>query len=116
MSTDEFVYNPVPPDEDDPRIQAALAELRDLVLQRFPTATFTVHRGDDPTGIYLTPIVDVEDLDEVIDVVVSRMVDMQVDEGLPVFVVPEWTIERRREHLRRKAAQATEERQPIATS
>ncbi len=44
----------------------------------------------------------------------SRMVDMQVDEGLPVYVIPGWPIERVREQLRRQAAQATEERQPLA--
>ena len=114
MSDDEFEYNPIPPDEDNPRIQAALAELRELVLQRFPAATFTVYRGDDPDGIYLTPVVDVEDLDEVIDAVLRRWVDMQVYEGLPVYVVPDWPIERLRQHLRRQAIQPVAERLPIA--
>ncbi len=113
MSADEFEYNPIPPDEDDPRIQAALEELRGPILQRFRSATFTVYRGEEPEGIYLTPVVDVEDLDEVTNVVLSRMVDMQVDEGLPVYVVPERPIERVREHHRRKAAQPIEERRPI---
>lgn len=114
MSMDTYEYKPIPPDEHDPRIQAALAELRGLILQRFPTATFTVSRREDPEGIYLTPIVDVEDLDEVTNIVLSRMVDMQVDEGLPVYVVPDWPTERLREHRRRKTAQPIEERLPIA--
>jgi hypothetical protein len=43
MSTDAYVYTPIAPDERDPRIQAALAELRGLILGRYPTATFTVY-------------------------------------------------------------------------
>lgn len=75
-------------DESDPRIQAALAELQGLILTGYPMATFTVGRGDDPEGVYLTATVDIEDVEEVIDVVVDRLVDLQVEEGLPVDVVP----------------------------
>jgi hypothetical protein len=110
MNHDEQMPEPIAPDERDPRIQAALDELRGLVLRRFPEATFTVARGDDPDGIYLTATVDVDDLDEVTDTVVARMVDMQVDEGLPIFVVPDWPLHRVREHLRRMAEQSVEAR------
>lgn len=78
------------PDLDDPRIQAALDELRGLIEQRFPEASFSIYFGDEPEGIRLLATVDVEDLDEVMDAVVDRLVDMQVYEGLPVYVVPEW--------------------------
>jgi hypothetical protein len=95
----------VPADEDDPRIQAALEELRGLILERFPDATFTVTLGDDPEGVYLKPTVDIEDLDEVTEPLVSRLVEMQVEEGLPVYVVPEWPLERLRAYLQeRKSA------------
>lgn len=100
--TDEWeMPEQVPADENDPRIQAALLELRQLVQKRFPKATFAVTHGDDPEGIYLTPTVDIEDLGEVTDVVISRLVDMQVDEGLPVYVVPAWPEERLRSYLER---------------
>src|SRR5688572_33302513 len=108
MTEHEQLPDPIEPNESDPRIQAALADLRDLILQRFPEAVFSVARGDDPDGIYLTATVDVDDLDEVTDAVVSRMVDMQVDEGLPVFVVPDWPLHRVSEHLRRMAEQPVE--------
>ncbi|HET8626122.1 MAG TPA: hypothetical protein VFL91_01815 [Thermomicrobiales bacterium] len=114
MSTDAYVYNPIPPDERDPRIQAALAELRDLIARRFPAATFTVSRGEDPEGIYLTPLVDVEDLDEVTDTVLDRLLDMQVEEGLPVYVVPDWPLERVRAHLRRPAPPVAERLRALA--
>lgn len=100
MSTDVYEYHPIASDERDPRIQAALAELREMILRRYPAATFTVTHGEDPEGIYLKPIVDVEDLDEVADVFTDRLIDMQVEEGLPIYVVPVWPIERVRAHLR----------------
>ncbi len=69
--------------ESEPRIQAALEELRGIIGRHFPTATFTVTRGEDPTGIDPTPVVDVEDLDEVTDVFLDRLIELQVEEGLP---------------------------------
>jgi hypothetical protein len=81
-------------DINDERIQSALAELQSLILARFPAATFTVFEGEDPCGIYLEATVDVEDTDEVIDTYISRMVDMQVDEGLPVYAIVVQPIDR----------------------
>lgn len=113
MNDDELMPEQIEPDEHDPRIQAALQELRDRILERFPDADFVVSRRDDPDGIYLTAIVDVEDLDEVTDPIISRIVDMQVDEGLPVYVVGDWPEHRIRAYLRQKAAMAAEARQLI---
>ncbi len=75
-------------DESDPRIQAALRELRDLIQSAYPSASFTVSRGTDPDGIYLRATVDVDDVDEVIDVVIDRLVDLQVEDELPNYVIP----------------------------
>lgn len=94
--------------ETDPRIRAALAELRGRITQHFPAATFAVSRGEDPPGVYLTPTVDVEDLDAVTAVVLDRLIELQVEEGLPVYVVPEWPLTRVRAYLRQKAAQLVE--------
>jgi hypothetical protein len=62
-----------------------IAELRTKVAQRYPEATFEVFEGEDPNGTYLRAIVDVEDTDEVVDLVVDRMLDLQVEEGLPLY-------------------------------
>lgn len=83
---------PVHPD--DPRIQRAVSELEALIRDRFPSATFVVTRGDDPEGVYLDAIVDLDDPDPVMDVVVGRLLALQIDEGLPVHVVPLRTTER----------------------
>ena len=72
----------------DERLGAAVAEIQGLIRDRFPDATFVVAPGDDPEGLYLTATVDVEDTDEVFDVVVGRLLEMQVDEGMPVYVLP----------------------------
>ena len=72
----------------DPRIDVAVAELADLVRRRYPTATFEVTQEEDPDGTYLTATVDVEDTDEVIDVVIQRLLELEIEEELPVYFVP----------------------------
>lgn len=39
-------------------------------------------KGEDPEGVYLTAIVDTDDLTAVLEAVGGRVVDMQVDDGL----------------------------------
>lgn len=72
----------------DARVQAALSELQTMIRGRYPAATFVVSRGEDPDGVYLTATVDIEDTDEIVDVVIARLVTMQVEESLPVYLVP----------------------------
>jgi hypothetical protein len=48
----------------------------------------------DPKGIYLVTTVDIADTDEVIDVVGDRVLALQVDEGLPIYVTPLRPIQR----------------------
>jgi hypothetical protein len=74
--------------EDDPRLLAAASELRDLIAARYREATFELASGDDPAGLYLIPIVDVDDTEEVAEVVEDRLLTLQVDEELPVYVFP----------------------------
>lgn len=70
-----------------PQMEEAIADLSGLIRSRYPDATFTAGTGEDPDGIYLTATVDVEEMDEVVDVFLDRMVDLQVEEELPLFVV-----------------------------
>src|SRR5258708_22892387 len=72
----------------DTRIQQALAELKGLISERYPAARFWVTAGDDPEGAYLKTMVDVEDTEEIVDVFIERMLTLQIEEGLPVYVVP----------------------------
>lgn len=71
-----------------PRIRSALSELKGLITARYPEATFEVSHGEDPEGVYLSATVDTDDLTTVMEVVGDRLVDMQVEQGLPLYVVP----------------------------
>jgi hypothetical protein len=79
----------------DPRIAAAVAELEELVRSHYPSATFQVAVGvDESDAVHIVTTVDVDDPDEVADLVVERELALQVDEGLPVYVIPVRTAER----------------------
>jgi len=73
---------------DDPRLLAAASELRDLIAARYPGATFELTSGDDPVGLYLIPIVDVDDTEDVAEVIAERLLALQIDDELPVYVFP----------------------------
>jgi hypothetical protein len=77
-----------------PRMQDAVEELKRLITARFPQAAFVVEEGFDPEGIYLVTTVDIADTDEIIAVVGDRLVEWQVDEGLPLYVTPLRPIDR----------------------
>ena|SRR5579883_3006592 len=94
--SEESVWTPVPPDMNDPRIQSALAELRGMILRGFPDAEIEVRRGEDPDGIYMWVTVDLDDPEPVLDLVLERLQDMRVEEGLPIHVVPLTTPKRSR--------------------
>ena len=77
-----------------PRMKEAILELKGLITARFPQAAFVIEEGFDPEGVYLITTVDIADTDEVIAVIGDRLVALQVDEGLPVYVTPLRPIER----------------------
>ncbi len=77
-----------------PRMQEAVEELKRLITERFPEAAFVVEEGFDPEGIYLIPTVDIADTDDVISVVGDRLVELQVNEGLSLYVTPLRPIDR----------------------
>lgn len=88
-------------DHSEAQLMAALEELREMILALYPHATFSTRHGDDPVGVYLRAEVDVENLIDIVDVVLGRRVDMQVDEGLPIELVPVRPIQREIANLRR---------------
>ncbi len=65
-----------------------------MVRERWPAASFEVSQGEDPEGIYLDTTVDIEDTDEVMDVVTDRLLELQVEEGLPIYVIAGRPLER----------------------
>lgn len=71
-----------------PAIAAAIRELQDLIAAQYPEATFAVEEGCEPPGIYLIATIDVPDTSAVFDLVVERLLELQIDKGLPVYVTP----------------------------
>ncbi len=87
--------------------QAAVRELTGLIKERYPSASFDIGPGEeDPELTHITTVVDLDDPDEVTDLVIERMLALQLDEGVPVYVIPIRTPERvaklRREQARQK--------------
>lgn len=71
------------------RMQEAIIELQAAITQRYPSTSFTLsHPEDEPQSVELTAIVDVDDPDEVLDTVLERIIQLQIDEQLPIHVVP----------------------------
>ena len=71
-----------------PPMQQAIEELQALIRRVDPTATFEVIPGDDPAGTYVIATVDVEDTETVVDGYIDRLLALQIEAGLPVYVVP----------------------------
>lgn len=71
------------------RFQAALAELQRIIAEKYPDAEFCVRRGnDDPREWWLEVTVDLEDTEEVTDLVIDRLLDYQIEQRLPIYVLP----------------------------
>lgn len=78
-----------------PRLQRAVGDLQEMIREHYPTAQFQVSRAeDDPKTIHLVTTVDVEDTEEVLNVVIDRVLEFQVDERLPIHVIPLRPVER----------------------
>jgi hypothetical protein len=74
--------------EQDPRISEALTNLQERIREAYPEATFDVFYRDDSEGMRLRAIVDVEDTNEVMDLVIDQLYELQIEQGLAVYVIP----------------------------
>ena len=96
-----------------PRIEDAVQELKGLITAGFPPASFVVEEGCGPEGIYLVVTVDIADTDEVIDVIRGRLLELQVTEGLPIYVTPLRPITRGLAQLREREMAAPRSLLPL---
>jgi hypothetical protein len=87
-----------------PQMETAVEEIKRLVTQRFPDATFVLGHGEDPEGIHLIVTVDLDDMGEVVDIYLDRLVDMQLDDMLPLYVIPVRPVQRSLAILAREQA------------
>jgi hypothetical protein len=79
----------------DEKTAHAVSELEGIITKNYPSTTFAVARGiDEPHSINVLATVDVDDPDEVLEKVLDRVVELNVEEGVPVHVVALQTPER----------------------
>lgn len=71
------------------RLDRAIIELQSIIRRTYPEASFEVEYGhDDPEAIHLVATVDIDNTDDVYDLVADRLLELQIDEDLPLFVIP----------------------------
>ncbi len=81
MSTEQHLLR-------DPRVTEAVNSLKTLIAEHYPTATFRTFQGEDPEGVYLRAAVDLDDPDAVLDLAIDRLLAYQLEQDLPVYLVP----------------------------
>ena len=87
----------------DLRTRAALDDLQGMIRRRYPMAGFAIAHGEDPEGFYLKATVDLADVEEVVDQeLLDRLFELQVDQGLAVYVIPLQPIERVLDEMKRR--------------
>jgi hypothetical protein len=69
-------------------VQHAIAEVEARIRAVYPEATFRLVEGEDPIGLYLDAYTDAEDAFAVLDLVSDWLVDLSVDAGVHLHVVP----------------------------
>src|SRR5947209_16488883 len=83
-----------------PRMQAAVDELKGLLRELYPDATFQVLRSpEDSRSVFLWTTVDVPDTTEVVDAVLDRVLQFQIEQHLPIHVIPVQPTRRARREL-----------------
>jgi hypothetical protein len=70
------------------KMQHAIAEVEARIRAVYPEATFRLVEGEDPTGLYLDAYTDAEDAFAVLDLVSDWLVDLSVDAGVHLHVIP----------------------------
>jgi hypothetical protein len=70
------------------RALAALADMQHDIAPRYPEADFMITEGDDPPGIYLRPILETDDIFEILDVISDKLYEYKVEQRLSVYVFP----------------------------
>ena len=74
--------------KDDPRVLAVLADFQQRIRKSYPEATFAVEYGGEPDGVYLMATVDLENTLEVLDTIMDQLLEVQIEEELPIYVIP----------------------------
>jgi hypothetical protein len=73
---------------DEPRVQEILLELEQRIRALYPAAEFEVTHGGEPDGVYLTATIDTTNVFDLLDAITDRLLEIQIDEKLPIYVIP----------------------------
>ena len=74
--------------ENDPRLHAAVADMQTLILANYPGTTFDIGPGEDPGSTWMWARVGVEDPGEVVDLIIEPLLDLQLERGILIDVIP----------------------------
>jgi hypothetical protein len=69
-------------------MQHAIAGVEARILAVYPDATFRLVQGEDPKGLYLDAYTSAEDAFAVLDLVSDWLVDLSVNDGVHLHVIP----------------------------
>ena len=69
-------------------MRRVIAEVEARILAVFPEATFRLVEGEDPIGLYLDAYTDAEDAFAVLDLVSDWLVNLSVNVGAHLHVIP----------------------------
>ena len=69
-------------------MQHAMAEAQARITAVYPETTFRLVEGEDPVGLYLDAYTDAEDAFAVLDLVSDWLVDLSVEAGVHLHVIP----------------------------
>jgi hypothetical protein len=69
-------------------MQRVIAEVEARILAVLPEATFRLVEGEDPIGLYLDAYTDAEDAFAVLDLVSNWLVNLSVNVGAHLHVIP----------------------------
>lgn len=94
-------------DATEPRVVAAIDELKELIAAHYPSAGFRVFEGEDPEGVYLEAVVDIEDSSDVMEHqrLLDKLYELEVEQELPIYVVTSQPFERIAAQLKARASQ-----------
>jgi len=69
-------------------MQHAITEVQAHIMAVYPDATFRLVEGEDPIGLYLDAYTNAEDTFAVLDLVSDWLVDLSVNAGVHLHVIP----------------------------
>ena len=72
----------------DEKTQKAIDEMKTMIRAAYPEACFHAYLGEDPVGVYLNAYTSAEDDFLVLDLISDRLVDLNIDKGVRLYVIP----------------------------